>query len=144
VKEIKSVTFGLGVFNVRLKKLFLKNNLCKLSFILLAKKEFHLLYRLIPNYQELLKGQLRCKLNMLLICIVMIGETQGFLSVRYRLRLIQEALIMMNIFQMKRKRNLQKMQLQDIIRLLNLNIIQKIQLLKVRKISKMLILNKIY
>jgi len=110
VKEIRSVTSGLGVFNVRRKKLFLKNNLCRLSFILLAKKEFRLLFRLIPNCQELLKGQLRCKLNMLLIYIAMIGVIQRCLSVRCKLKLTQEALIMMNLFQRMRRRNLQRMQ----------------------------------
>ncbi len=115
VKEIKSVIFGLGAFSVRPKKLLWKNNLCRLSFIHLAKRESHLLFRLILNCQELSKGQLRCKLNTLLICIGMIGVTQRFTNVLYKLKLIQEALIMMNLFLRTRMRNLQRMQLQAII-----------------------------
>ena len=115
VKEIKSVIFGLGVFSVRPKKLLWKNNLCRLNFIHLAKRESHLLSKLILNCQELSKGQLRCKLNTLLICIVMIGVTQRCTSVLYKLKLIQEALIMMNLFLRTRMKNLQRMQLQAII-----------------------------
>ena len=81
---------------------------------------------------------------MLLICIDMIGATQRCSSVRYKLKLIQEGLIMMNLYLRMRMRNLQRMQLQGITKQLNLKIIQKIRLDKVRKTFKMLILNRIF